>query len=199
MEKRSASIALTVVVTALGCSSTSANVARDPVDASPLPCRLGESSDLPGVSIHILRDDCTFTLAEARVGISIPYQVSVAADVDQVVVNPPIGTTSCYQSGPSGLLVLESLSGGSNHYCICDRGPPSSCEPAVLHAGTYSSAFEWDGRNWFGPSDTNNPKGDYFPAGAYRLDITAQGSQGPIDAGATAFSVNAAFGINLIK
>jgi hypothetical protein len=185
----------------VGCSSTTANTTPDTSDASTLPCRLGESSNLPDVSIHILRDDCTFTLAEARAGISVPYEVTVANDVEQVVVTPAAGTY-CYQAGTSGLLVFENLGGGGQHYCLCDRGLPnrSYCEqPATLHAGVYSAAFTWDGRNWTGPSDTNNPKGEYFPVGAYRLDIIAQGSQGAIDAGATAFSVNAAFGINLIK
>jgi hypothetical protein len=118
-----------------------------------------------------------------------------------VVVKPAPGTY-CYQPGPSGLMVFERLSGSGQDYCLCDRGLPNPgyCgQSTTLHAGVYSAAFTWDGRNWTGPSDTNNPKGDYFPAGSYRLDIIAQGSQGAIDAGATAFSVNAAFGINLIN
>jgi hypothetical protein len=201
MKNLSASVGFLALVAAVGCSSTSANPTPDASDTSTLPCRLGESSDLPALSIHILRDDCTFTLAEARAGISIPYEVTVANDVDQVVVKPAPGTY-CYQPGPSGLMVFERLSGSGQDYCLCDRGLPNPgyCgQSTTLHAGVYSAAFTWDGRNWTGPSDTNNPKGDHFPAGSYRLDIIAQGSQGAIDAGATAFSVNAAFGINLIK
>ena len=36
--------------------------------------------------------------------------------------------------------------------------------------------FPWDGRNWYGPSDTGNPKGPAFPAGSYVLELSAQGT-----------------------
>lgn len=29
--------------------------------------------------------------------------------------------------------------------------------------------FEWDGRNWTGPSDFGNPKGKAFPAGEFTV------------------------------
>jgi len=51
--------------------------------------------------------------------------------------------------------------------------------------------------NWGGPSDTQHPRGAPFPAGPYRLDVTAKGYRGPIDAGSAAFTINAAFAVNL--
>jgi hypothetical protein len=67
----------------------------------------------------------------------------------------------------------------------------------TLHQGVYHASFNWDGVNWSGPSDTSNPKGAPFPAGSYRLDITATGYRGPIDASSAQFTINAAFGVNL--
>ena len=36
-------------------------------------------------------------------------------------------------------------------------------------------SFEWDGRNWTGPSDFDNPKGDPFPPGSYTLTVRIVG------------------------
>jgi hypothetical protein len=47
--------------------------------------------------------------------------------------------------------------------------------PGTLRQGEYNHSFEWNGRNWRGPSDTGQPKGDYFPAGIYTLTIRAKG------------------------
>lgn len=167
-------------------------------EVAPLPCHLEETSDLPGVSIHVLRDDCTFTTAQARAGIGISYEVVVDQDVD-VTVAPAPGSY-CYGPGPSGLLILEALSGSGQKYCLCDRGLPYGqyCQTqTTVRRGTYPATFEWDGVNWGGPSDTSVPKGMPFPPGSYRLDITAKGSR-TLDAGTAPFTVNAAFGVNLI-
>jgi hypothetical protein len=69
------------------------------------------------------------------------------------------------------------------------------CEPHLLNVGVYAKSFNWDGVNWSGPSDTNNPKGMPFPAGDYELVIQALGStnQGT----ETPFSVEASLVIRL--
>jgi hypothetical protein len=194
-------IALTGLLAASACSSaaTPSDAGQPRLDATPLDCRLGESSDLPGASIHILRDDCTFTRAQARAGISIPYQVVIEQSMD--VVPAPSPGSYCYQPTESGLLILEMLQGSNQRYCLCDRGLPypSVCQmTTTLHPGTYPAAFTWDGVNWSGPSDTQNPKGAAFPAGVYRLDITAKGLRDATDAGSSAFTVSASFSVNLV-
>jgi hypothetical protein len=45
-----------------------------------------------------------------------------------------------------------------------------------LVAGVYEASFEWDGREWFGPSDTGNPKGDPFPPGTCQVRVSASGT-----------------------
>jgi hypothetical protein len=41
--------------------------------------------------------------------------------------------------------------------------------------GTYGLSFEWDGRNWTGPSDYGHPKGTPFPPGGYTLLVRLAG------------------------
>jgi hypothetical protein len=48
----------------------------------------------------------------------------------------------------------------------------TACGPVTIPAGTYACAFTWDGRNWYGPSDTERPRGAPFPPGDYVLTIT---------------------------
>jgi hypothetical protein len=146
------------------------------VDATPVTCQIAEQSNLPGVRIHVTSETCTFTLAEVKAGIHIPYEITVDHDVETVPKEPP--SSYCYAPGPSGLLVGAVLSGGDQRYCRCDEGLPYRlyCEQtSTVRAGVYASTFEWDGVNWYGPSDTQNPKGKAFPTGIYRLDITAKG------------------------
>jgi hypothetical protein len=83
----------------------------------------------------------------------------------------------CGAEKAGGLFLLERLEGGLESYCICDVGrciPPLSL-PQTLAPGSYPAAFEWDGRNWSGPSDTQNPKGAPFPPGSYTLSVTSKG------------------------
>ncbi|HKQ54918.1 MAG TPA: hypothetical protein VJT12_03405 [Methyloceanibacter sp.] len=152
-------------------------------------CEIEESSTLPHVRFAFRIQDCTFTLAQAAAGISIPYDLIVEADVPGFVTSP-------YPSGPTtaNLDISENLAGGSQGYCVCDRGKRptqcplsdggtvlamTSCDPVTLPAGTYHRAFQWDGHNWSGPSDTNNPKGALFPAGDYVLAVeTREGTIG---------------------
>jgi hypothetical protein len=119
--------------------------------------------------------NCIFTLAEAALGISIEYELVLENEVPDVV---PHSQQSC--PGPPGasqLYLFERLSGGNESYCICDNGlcpaPPDT--PITLHPGTYPGVFEWDGKNWNGPSDTGNPKGPPFPPGEYTLDVSTTG------------------------
>lgn len=129
---------------------------------------------------------CVFSLAEAAAGISIGYEVVIDADVPDVVAQ---AQTTCTGPGPSGLAVFEQISGNGQSYCICDSGlcPPPPDTPKTLKAGTYPGSFEWDGKNWSGPSDTGNPKGPPFPAGSYELLLSAKGTQGttPFDVQST--------------
>jgi len=154
---------------------------------------------LPGVHLEFTSTKCVFTLAEAAAGIQIDYRIIVDEDILTVVPKPQ-DDGGCGQPGPSGLIVFEDLSrsGSSDRYCLCDVGLcPAGGTPVTLKAGTYESSFLWDGRNWTGPSDFGNPKGEPFPPGEATLVLSARGE---FDEGGTmkGFAVDGKFAIFLV-
>ena len=155
-------------------------------------CQETAASTLTGASIHFNQPlDCSFTLAQAATGITIPYTLVIDQEIADV---SPQAQSTCVQPGPSGFYVFEQLTGNSQSYCLCDNGfcsPPAS-ETTTLHAGSYPGTFAWDGRNWYGQSDTMNPKGAYLPSGSYTLKVSTKGTQG-----GTAFEVSDSIVVSL--
>lgn len=167
-------------------------------DAGLAPCAPVYSSDLAGVSLRLGATRCTFTLAEALAGISLPYDVVIATPVMGVIALPQDGG-SCGRPGPSGLILFERLSGGGQSYCLCDEGrclPPSETA-MMLPSGTFAASFQWDGRSWSGPSDTGNPKGAPFPVGTYTLDVSAVGKR-EVGPGTLPFTVRMQVPVTLV-
>jgi hypothetical protein len=162
-------------------------------------CKIDGSSTLPGVSIAFTTTDCTYTLAEAAAGITIGYNVVVESDL-QGVYPVPQDAGSCDDPNPSGLIPFAVITGGSEKYCICDSGRcPGPSGPAVaVIEGSHPGTLTWDGRNWTGPSDSDNPKGNPFPAGDYTLTVSAVGKYD--DAGAKKdFNVTGTFVLHLVR
>ena len=156
-------------------------------------------TSLAGVHLSFPEQPCTFTLAEAAAGIEIAWELKVLDDVDDVTTQPTDGG-GCGTGGVAGIEVGETLAGGEHSYCICDVGlcAPVTPAPFTLVSGTYPSAFEWDGVNWFGPSDFGNPKGDPFPPGQYTLTLRAHGTVG-VGPNPAPYTVVATFGVELVE
>jgi hypothetical protein len=109
------------------------------------------------LKIEFPKDGFTYTLAEAAKGIKIPYKIVVEQDY-QRVISLPFGPSYREPAGPSGLHPREQK---DQMYLLSDfglAGPPQEVVK-TLKKGTYVHSFEWDGRNWNGPSDTGIPKG----------------------------------------
>jgi hypothetical protein len=157
----------------------------EPGDSEPASCILSETSSLPQVRLEFRTTKCTFSVTQAAAGISIPYDLVVDEDVPGYVF-------AAFVSEPivAGAPVSEVLAGGSQKYCICDNrffpicpnadgglrsGDAGLCDPVTLRKGIYHRTFDWDGRNWTGPSDTFAPKGPPFPPGDYTLTIELKG------------------------
>jgi hypothetical protein len=128
------------------------------------------------VKIEFPEGGYSYTLAEAAKGIKIEYKVIVADDVEGVI---PHKSAPSYRepAGPSGLHPREQISGGEQLYALRDfgLGAPPKDEARKIKKGTFTHVLEWDGRNWSGPSDFNNPKGKPFPAGTYEVTIALKG------------------------
>lgn len=128
------------------------------------------------VKIEFPKGGYKLTLAEVAKGVKLKYKVVVARDVEGVVA---LGTPPSYHepAGPSGLHPHESITGKGQSYSLVDFGlaPPPREVAKKLKKGSYEHSFEWDGRNWSGPSDFGNPKGKPFPAGTYEVTVTIRG------------------------
>ena len=128
------------------------------------------------IEIVFPKTEYEFTLAEAAKGIKIDYKIEIRKDFPGVVPLPQ-GDSECAPPGPSGLYPFEEISGQEQRYGIRDRGmcPGKERRPGTITRATYQQSFEWDGRNWNGPSDTNQPKGKPFPPGTYDLEVSVRG------------------------
>jgi len=147
-------------------------------DSLGTDCRSITSPALPGVYLELTTLQWTYSLEQAKSGISIEYQVVI--DHDLSGVRPiPMDTGQCERPGLSGLIVSLRLSGNGQLYCLCDIGscPPHEAEPVVLKSGIYAGEFIWGGHNWTGPSDVDHPKGALFPPGIYTVTLSAKGER----------------------
>lgn len=160
-------------------------------------CEGTSTSDLPGVAIAFPPQDCTFTLAEAAAGLTFKYTIDVAQPIADVT---PFQSDAggCGQPDASGLIPFATVAGGDQSYCLCDVGLcPGTTTTVDLVPGEFPDTFAWDGVNWSGPSDTDNPKGAPFPPGDYEVKIVAPGTVGP-EGEATEFTVLATLPITLV-
>jgi len=133
------------------------------------------TSTLPGVSFDLSGNPPVLTLAQAAAGVTFVYRTRIENDLPDVS-SIPLDAGRCDQPDASGLAVLEMIT-GDHQYCPCDTGRCGLQDAVVdLKMGVYENTFEWDGREWMGPSDTNRPKGDPFPPGTYQIRINASGT-----------------------
>ena len=151
-------------------------------DTGPVvACDGAGASNLDGVCIVFPPQPDSFTLAELKAGVEFAYVVVVTTDVAGVTSEPLV---TCAEPGSSGLFVRETVSDGAEqNYCVCDAGLCMEPPPVeiTLVQGDYPALFPWDGVNWNGPSDTNNPKGKPFPPGTYTVKVIAVGKHGGED------------------
>lgn len=162
-----------------------------------LPCQGTSTSTLPGVSTELLPTRCTYTVEEAIAGIDVPYTVVVDSLVPGVLAKP-VDIGGCWQPDTTGFETFVDVSGGGQHYCLCDIG---LCRDPIalqhdLAAGCHTGTVHWEGVNWSGPSDTNNPKGAPFPPGDYVVKIRQTGWFLP-DASVQTFEIDATITVTI--
>ena len=129
------------------------------------------------VRIEFAQKSLAFRLDEVAKGIHIDYKVVVDKDVPNVIPRPQDAGSGDGPDG-SGLIIFEKLSGNGQSYSQYDRGMGQPrLTPVTIKKGVYPHTFQWDGKNWSGPSDYGVPEGPPFPSGVYTLCVSAIGEQ----------------------
>ena len=184
---------LTLAILVVGCGRTpfeldggAASDAGLTIDAGP-GC-VTEFHDVPRVRFDFPAQPCRFTLAQAAAGVSFRYAVTVDPLDAAFLESLPPGAQTCASPRPGlGLYVFERISGQNGKgYCLCDQG---NCQPSLPlqgpTPGRSTFAFAWEGREWYGPSDTGTQPGAPLPVGDYTFRIESTVSDVRTDAGAT--------------
>ncbi|HKP61167.1 MAG TPA: hypothetical protein VJV78_30765 [Polyangiales bacterium] len=168
-----------------GCPDYSPGQTRLMVERNAIPthepfdCVTTAESDLAGVRVEFPDESCTFSLEQARKGVDMRFRIVVDRDIADVAgIAPDAGR--CQLPEPGLLEPRVTLGGNRQFYGIVDVGgcAPQRFSRGTLRRGTYPGVLHWEGRNWYGPSDTGNPVGAAFPAGLYTLTVTASGYVG---------------------
>ncbi len=117
-----------------------------------------------------LPSDGSYTQAQLAAGVAFGVQLSVKSPLSGVLPVPQDGG-QCGNDRIGGLIYFVDVTGGDQQYCLCDVGNCGGfgIEPVDVAVGDYSVVFSWDGHNWDGPSDFDNPKGEPFPPGIYSV------------------------------
>lgn len=146
-----------------------------PVDNCPsaaAPCTVVSTSEIPGVRIEILLDDCRVSRADAlESGVILPYRVVFEDTLELTLAG--FDEAPCVRPDDDGLQMLATLGGSGVQFCECDQGLCASpeAELVTLQAGSYENSLVWPGRAWNGPSDFGAPLGEPFPFGTYVFEI----------------------------
>lgn len=164
---------------AAGCQwnlvAESASCGRKPevVEPPDVPCSVDATNDdLPGVSVHLEADACTFLPGE---GGQFRYTVTFDQSVE---------FTSESSGGACGLCGVTTdpetwttfvIDGGDAKYCPeCDVGccAPTEEAPVTFDAQSTQGTVDWPGLEWSGPSDTGNEPTEPFAPGSYEAKVT---------------------------
>jgi hypothetical protein len=165
-------LALLFAAVFLGGCATTHRQSDDGADASASRACSVDATDpsLPGVSLHVEADTCAFEVGE---GGRFRYRVTLSDPIDYTAA-PGGGCGVCYaySSSPTSL-VTYVIGADAVRYCRCDEGCcPNDGGSFTLEAGPSEGAIDWPGKQWNGPSDTNNPLGAPFPEGDYTAAVT---------------------------
>ena len=123
------------------------------------------------VSIEIPKAEYRWSQAEVAKGVRFDYVVRMAQDLPEVVSSDPEG------GGDVGLNPVAHVFGKGQRYHPYDHGHPGppQFEGGPVKKGVTERHLDWDGRNWDGPSDTQQPKGPAFPPGEYTFRVEIAG------------------------
>lgn len=168
---------LLVMVTLGGCTSTAPQAPPYEPTLPPGPCAVeGVTGSIPGVTLAIRSEECVYQVGQPA---RFTYEVATGAAVPAIDVPSSAGCGACVKPSTDPLSWIAWRIEGTTHgvthtYCLCDTGccPPDQAQTVQPAITTASDVIEWSGRNWYGPSDTSQPEGAFFPPGVYRVKVT---------------------------
>lgn len=138
----------------------------------PEPCYVDATAPgLPGVSVHLETDDCSFVVG---VGGEFRYTVTLNQSFDFTTESSGNGCGLCGGVTDPQTWTQFVIAGDGLSYCPeCDVGCcPAQAVATSVDAQTIEGTIEWPGLEWNGPSDTQaQPEGE-FPAGNYSASLT---------------------------
>lgn len=142
---------------------------------------------LPGVSISIFSDSCTYRRGQPA---TFTFRVVTTNAVPAIDV-PATSSCDCdyrttqIASWVGWIINGTSTTGENQQYCFCDTGccAPQAMQTITPEVGTYEDTITWSGHTWFGPSDTGNAEGDAFLVGSYAVLVGFTGyAEGSVSA-----------------
>jgi hypothetical protein len=146
------------------------------------PCALANvTGTIPGVSLTVRSSSCVFKRGTPA---TFTYEVTTTAATPAITIpDSGGGCSSCrgYTTDPitfTGWIINGDSAGGEHQqYCICDVGccAPTPEETVQVAATTSMKTIEWSGKTWSGPSDTDNPMGEFFLPGRYTVHVSFAG------------------------
>jgi hypothetical protein len=143
------------------------------VTPASMPCSIEvDDPALPGVRLHVEGDRCRVQTGQEH---EFRYRLEVDDPIAYYAPDSGGSCGRCAGYGDDPLTLIDfSIGAADTWYCLCDVGccPPTTTSQWTLQTGTFADVILWPGREWNGPSDTNEPLGALFAAGDYDVSVT---------------------------
>lgn len=167
-------------------------------DIPTVACAPVYSGSVPGATLDLSGTPCSFSISAAKGHFPLGYAIHVTS-AEKVSIPGPNGCNPQLLAEHGGLAFNEEVAGGTQKWCLCDVGLCQVVKPPFTPTlpGNYTIAFDWDGNNWYGPSDTGNKPGPAFTAGNYVYTVSIKGEHQKGDGNTEAFSATASLPITL--
>ncbi|MGK3970073.1 hypothetical protein WMF38_31160 [Sorangium sp. So ce118] len=164
-----------------GSSSSSGGDRGVPPGAEPCAVRDVEGT-IPGVTLSIESSRCIYWRGEPA---EFVYTVTTDASVPPIDIAASDGCGRCVEpsADPRSFVTYQitglSTAGDPQQYCLCDTGccAPNDAAMVQVDATTATQTIRWSGRQWTGPSDTDNPEDEFFAPGTYDVEVTFDGQE----------------------
>ena len=167
-------------------------------DVPVTACAPTYEGSIPGATLDLSKTPCKFSISAAKGVFDLGYQVNVAS-AEKFSVGSNFGCNPQVKDDHGGMAISEEVAGGTQKWCLCDQGLCAPIKPPFTASlpGSYHVTFNWDGNNWYGPSDTGNKPGPAFPPGDYVFTVSISGDHQKADGSVETFSATAKLPITL--